>query len=306
MSKPNILLITSDEQRWDQIGCLGFGGLGTPCLDRLAKEGICLTRAYSASPTCTPARVSLLTGQYPSRHGAYAIGVTPDPFPRPMLPETLKAAGYSTSLIGKHHFVRRKHEDEQIGGERDDLNYYRQWHGPWLSFDEVQLGSGHTSSGNPSQHYHAWLADKDPDYHKHFPRLGGYAPKYGAWDLPHELSDSAWVSENVCNVIEKNKEEAWFCWANFQDPHGPWVCPKSYYDQVDEDSMPKRYAGFQAGEFDDRPAFYQQLFDADQEWGEKTFRVAGQEVRRCLWPRRLRRQRTCHYQSNGRHDAYAR
>ena len=42
--------------------------------------------------------------------------------------------------------------------------------------------------------------------------------------------------------------------------------------------MPKRYQGYQAGEFDDRPEFYQQVFDADEEWGEKTFRVAGEEL----------------------------
>jgi len=105
--QPNVLLITTDEQRWDQVGCTGLTGIGTPNLDRLAQEGVCLTRAYTPSPTCTPCRVSLLTGTYPSIHGAYCIGVNADPFPEALLPQTLAAHGYHTALVGKHHFVTR-------------------------------------------------------------------------------------------------------------------------------------------------------------------------------------------------------
>src|SRR5208282_2183196 len=65
---PNILLITSDQLRKDSMGVYNPGSAHTPNLDRLAADGIVFARAYTPHPTCTPARASILTGQYASRH----------------------------------------------------------------------------------------------------------------------------------------------------------------------------------------------------------------------------------------------
>jgi len=73
--RPNILLITSDQQHWNTLGCLN-PELKTPCLDRLASEGTLYQRAYCPNPTCTPTRASIITGKYPSQHGAYSLGTT--------------------------------------------------------------------------------------------------------------------------------------------------------------------------------------------------------------------------------------
>ncbi len=277
--RPNILLITTDEQRWDQMGCSGLTGIATPHMDRLAREGVSLTRAYCPSPTCTPCRVSILTGQYPSVHGAYSIGVTPDPFPRPLLPEALVRHGYFTAMVGKHHFVQRRVEDRQLGAPEGDMReYYRRWNGPWLGFDEVYASSGHTTAGNPKQHYQVWLEERAPDYARYFPALGGDAPDYGAWELPAGLSDSAFVADRISNIIEKKSGQPWFCWASFQDPHGPFVCPREWFERVDTDAMPAPYEGYREGEFDDRPEFYAKLHASDEEWGKKTYRIDGIEM----------------------------
>ena len=277
--EPNILLITTDEQRWDQMGCTGLTGIATPHLDRLAREGVCLTRAYCPSPTCTPCRVSILTGQYPSVHGAYAIGVTADPFPHPLLPDALSRHGYHTALVGKHHFVQRHLEDRQLGAPKGDtLDYFRHWHGPWLGFDEVFASSGHTRAGNPQQHYRIWLEERTPDYARHFPDLGGAAPQYGAWDLPSPLSDSAFVADRVSHIVRKERDRPWFCWASFQDPHGPFVCPRDWFERVDTERMPRPYQGYRAGEVDDRPGFYAQLYASDEDWGRKRYRLEGHEM----------------------------
>jgi len=69
----NVLLITSDQQHWNTLGCLN-SEISTPNLDRLAAEGIMCTRAYCPNPTCTPTRASMITGQYPSQHGAWSLG----------------------------------------------------------------------------------------------------------------------------------------------------------------------------------------------------------------------------------------
>ena len=69
-SKPNILLIVSDDQGYNDLGVLG-NGIITPSLDRLAREGTRLTSFYVAWPACTPSRAALLTGRYPQRNGIY-------------------------------------------------------------------------------------------------------------------------------------------------------------------------------------------------------------------------------------------
>ncbi|MFG0265005.1 MAG: sulfatase [Rhodopirellula sp. JB055] len=68
--RPNILLIVSDDQGYNDLGQLG-NGIITPALDRLANEGTRLTNFYVAWPACTPSRASLLTGRYPQRNGIY-------------------------------------------------------------------------------------------------------------------------------------------------------------------------------------------------------------------------------------------
>ena len=70
---PNILLVTLDQQHWQTLGCVNRE-IATPNLDRLAAEGTLFTRAYCPKPTCTPTRASVITGQYPSQHGAWSLG----------------------------------------------------------------------------------------------------------------------------------------------------------------------------------------------------------------------------------------
>jgi arylsulfatase A-like enzyme len=99
---PNILLITSDQQRWNTIGALN-PEIRTPHLDRLAQEGTLFTHAYCPNPTCTPTRASIITGLYPSQHGAYSLG-TKLSERVPTVGDEFARAGYRTALIGKAHF----------------------------------------------------------------------------------------------------------------------------------------------------------------------------------------------------------
>ena len=120
--KPNVLLIVSDDQGYNDLGLLGNGIL-TPNLDRLAEEGTRLTDFYVTWPACTPSRGSLLTGRYPQRHGVYDMirNEAPDygkkysaseyqvTFERiggmdtreVLLPQVLKEAGYVSGIYGK-------------------------------------------------------------------------------------------------------------------------------------------------------------------------------------------------------------
>jgi arylsulfatase A-like enzyme len=100
---PNIVIIFSDQFRADCIGAAGKNPMGlTPNIDEMAGRGTIFTSAISAQPVCAPARASIFTSQYPSRHGVWknAIPLAPG---STTLASTLRQAGYSTNYIGKWH-----------------------------------------------------------------------------------------------------------------------------------------------------------------------------------------------------------
>ncbi|MCC6418006.1 MAG: sulfatase-like hydrolase/transferase [Gemmataceae bacterium] len=264
--RPNILLITTDQQRWDHLGLLGTPGIRTPHLDQLAADGTHFGRAYTPSPLCIPCRVSLLTGQYPSSHHAYSIGMTVDPFPAPTLPTLLAAAGYHTKLVGKSHFVARPHEARHMAGGEPPPGFFRDWHGPYVGFQEVSASTGHTMNNEPDMHYRVFLEDAGVDFRPWF-RSGrkDYDHHWaGAWDIPAPYHDTAWVGGVTEEYITRRagSGKPWFCWASFQDPHEPFVCPEPWYSQVQADAL-RPYEGYRDGEFADRPGIYQRMLTRD-------------------------------------------
>ena len=72
-SRPNILLVMTDQQRWDSLGCYGFQGIRTPNIDRLAAGGTLFEHCYANNPICTPSRASLFTGKSVPGHGVYKL-----------------------------------------------------------------------------------------------------------------------------------------------------------------------------------------------------------------------------------------
>lgn len=102
--RPNVLVVVVDDLRWDELGAAGHPYLETPNIDRLAREGAMFTNAFHAVPLCSPNRASLLTGQFPSRHGVI------DNVARNLLsheletfPAAMREAGYRTAFLGKWH-----------------------------------------------------------------------------------------------------------------------------------------------------------------------------------------------------------
>src|SRR5438270_8088352 len=98
-----ILLVTTDQQRYDTLGCNGGTLARTPVVDRLAAEGIRYERAIPQSVVCMPSRSTILTGQHPTTHGVWMNGV-PLPVDAPSVAQVLHDAGYRTALVGKAHF----------------------------------------------------------------------------------------------------------------------------------------------------------------------------------------------------------
>lgn len=163
MKKPNILLITSDQQHWNTIGAFNKE-VHTPNLDRLVKEGTTFNRAYCPNPTCTPSRASIITGQYPSQHGAWTLG-TKLLEDRHTVGEDFKQAGYKTSLVGKAHFQPLRSTEDYPSLESypimQDLDFWRNFNGPFYGFEHVELTRNHTNEAHVGQHYALWMEEKD-------------------------------------------------------------------------------------------------------------------------------------------------
>jgi len=110
--RPNFVIIFTDDQGYQDVGCFGSPKIKTPNLDRMAAEGMKFTDFYSAAPVCTPSRAALLTGCYPPR-----VGGLPVLFPRSniglnpkekTIAALLRPAGYATACIGKWHLGHHK------------------------------------------------------------------------------------------------------------------------------------------------------------------------------------------------------
>ncbi len=102
--RPNVILVVVDDQRWDEFGAGGHPYLETPNIDRLAREGIQFTKAYTVSPLCSPNRASILTGQYISRHGIIDNLARNEASRRlNLFAKDLQEVGYRTAHVGKWH-----------------------------------------------------------------------------------------------------------------------------------------------------------------------------------------------------------
>lgn len=279
MPRPNILLITSDQQHYDTLGVTN-PRIRTPALDRLAREGVRLDRAYCNNPVCSPSRATIITGLYPAWHGCWTIGVKL-PEDVPTVGEIFRAHGYRSILIGKAHFqpLRSEPGSESLECQPTlrDLEFWRAFHGPWYGFDHVETARMHAFESHAGQHYALWLEEKGlrnwRDYFQPWPRREDNkyrGPQYTrgmmTWDLPEELHHSHWVGERTVAQIERavREEKPFFLWASFFDPHPPYAVPEPWASMYDmEDMEPGRFV---PGEMDDMPPHYRKTQEADPDF----------------------------------------
>lgn len=258
----NILLITSDQQRWDALGCVK-SHVKTPNLDALAADGILFERAYTVNPVCTPSRCSLLTGQYPSRHGCFHVGTSLPEQDCISVADILGDNGYFTALLGKSHFNACRDPDSiEAAPFIHNLDYYNQWEGPFYGFERVKLVIGHTSEPHAcGMHYGAWLREKGIPMGQHFD-IHDYNA-HGTWNLPEEAHGTYWVAEETIQAINHAQEldKLFFAWASFQDPHNPYVVPEPWDKLYDPVEIPDLSVPEESTE--GKPPFYESLQEGD-------------------------------------------
>lgn len=220
MTRPNILLLCTDQQRYDALGAAGNPHIRTPHLDRLAAQGARFTNCYTQSTVCAPSRGSLMTGRYPRHHGLWANGVDMDPAQQ-LFTAVLAEEGYDCGLVGKLHL------GSAFGGRieprlDDGFRIFRWAHDPYLR-----------SAGNE---YHSWLRRTFPEFFEQ-----AVVEKTRSVDeLPQEAHYSHWIAEETIEFLEHTRDPTKpFCLvANFFDPHHGFEAPPEFRDLYDASALP--------------------------------------------------------------------
>lgn len=242
--KRNILLITTDQMRFDALGCNGGRIARTPVVDGLAARGINYTRAHNQNVVCMPARATIITGQHVSGHGVWMNGVSL-PEDQPTLAHWLQRHGYRTALLGKAHFEPWLGDPQQFFENRmaamDNT-------GPHRGFDHMELAN-HFFEGH--SHYDRWMERHHPETKARFYPMvtdqgqntigRGETGAVQTWpmEVPRELYHTDWVADRTLAWLDSVGDDApWFCWMSFPDPHHPWDVPASELHRVDWRDVP--------------------------------------------------------------------
>jgi len=238
MKRPNVLVLTADQLRFDAVGWVGNTEVLTPNLDRLAAKSTSFLHHFVQNPVCMPSRASFLSGQYPGTIGITHMGV-PLPELLPLLPHYLAPYGYRTANIGKLHALPHANRDHRIPH-------------PSYGFDHLEISD---EPGPYEDAYRAWVRKKSP---KSLDAISlGLPPTAAIWQqtmgpfdsivhaedrLPlravpfpagDDLTHTAFVGEQTRAFIEQQGAQPWLCVAGFYSPHSPWVVPQRYLDLYD-------------------------------------------------------------------------
>jgi choline-sulfatase len=218
--RKNILFLLTDQHRWDSLGA-NAGLVRTPNLDAVAADGTRFTEAFTCNPLCSPARASILTGQYPHEHKVIVNiedfnGLSPMLNPaRPTFISRLKETGYNTAYIGKWHLGPA--DNKPTGLDK------------WL-----HLGLYYQMLKERGIDWDMWTEDKKT-------MTGPDATFFGKLPIPEELAPTAWVADRTINALDELAAgKAPFCiYASWYGPHFPTTIPEPFFSMYDPESIEK-------------------------------------------------------------------
>ena len=206
---PNVVIVFTDDQGYQDLSCFGSPNIYTPHLDQIAADGLRLTNFYAAQAVCSASRAALLTGCYPNRIGIKGalfpqskIGINPM---ETTLAEMLQEQGYKTGIFGKWHLGHLP-------------KFLPNNHG----FDEF-MGIPYSNDMWPVD-YEGNQVDKNHPKAKRYPQL----PFFKNFDVVKEiktLEDQAQLTteltEAAVDFIERNKDTPFFLYVPHPMPHTP-------------------------------------------------------------------------------------
>jgi choline-sulfatase len=231
--RPNILFIMADQMRGDCMGADGNKVIRTPNLDRLAAEGARFRCAYTSTPSCTPARAAILTGQSPWRHGMLGYYQVAERYPRE-LPRLLADAGYHCVGIGKMHY----HPQRNAHGFHRTL------------LDE----SGREQSIDFRSDYRSWFYSLEPNANPDLTGIGWNDYRAKTYALSEEMHPTHWTGQTAVNFLKSySGAQPFFLKVSFARPHSPYDPPARFMKMYENADMPERAIGEWSAR-NDRPA----------------------------------------------------
>lgn len=253
MTKPNILLITTDQQRFDTINAAGNPLILTPNLNFLCDRGIRFTRAYSDCPLCMPARATILTGRTGYTNGLTNNVEGIDPIDRrTSVAGLLTDVGYQTRLVGKTHFpkFRANYGFEHVEPCDD---YYRTMR-------------RHPERGIPMDH-----------------GLGQNNLEPGISTVSESNSLTHWIVDRSVEFLEtRDPTRPFFLWTSFTKPHPPLDPCLSYWELYRNRSMPEAVHGDWSRRLP-RDSAFKRFTDELNPWPERFSEETLRDVRRAYY-----------------------
>lgn len=262
--RPNFLVIMTDQQRSDWLGCYGHPVVKTPNIDSIADKGVRFTNFHTASPVCMPNRASFMTGRMPSVHGLRYNGCNLSRSANTFV-DVLAESGYRTASIGKSHLqeftgwksIWRQDEKERLIEEawsedgadylQEDPVYYPEgqhtdFQTPYYGFQHVDMVTGH--SVECGGHYRQWLQSNYPEWANTTDEAGELPHNYTCpqsfrTPMPEEAYPSAYIGNQATDWLAKNAgaEDPFFLFVSFPDPHHPFTPPGKYWDMYSPDQF---------------------------------------------------------------------
>ncbi|MEF2246676.1 arylsulfatase [Paenibacillus sp. IITD108] len=235
--KPNILFITVDQMRGDCLSVLGHPVVQTPNLDKLAEDGVLFTSAYSATPTCIPARAALFTGMSQRSHGRVGYEEHIPWTYEHTLPGELARAGYHTQCVGKMHVYPTRslcgfhhvvlHDGYMHYNRYNDRNTYAEHYN---ECDDYLNGLKKTAGASYD------LMDNGLDCNASTVAM--------PWHLEERLHPTNWaVTESIDFLRRRDPGKPFFLWTSFVRPHPPFDPPQAYFDMYLGEPMPDSPVG---------------------------------------------------------------
>ena len=218
--RPNILFITSDQQRGDALGVAGQSWLQTPTLDALARDGYYLTRCYSETPVCVAARTTWMTGQHPWAHGVFGNSRNAMN-PENTLPGVLTRHGYRTHGAGKFHFT----PDQRA------LNGFE---------STVICEEGRMPEGDD---YHHWLQTTPWAGLERAHGVGNNDIFAAPSPVPESHYVSTWTANEAISFLNQHQatepERPFYLHCSFTKPHSAYDPPRPYDQLYSPDEVPE-------------------------------------------------------------------
>jgi len=219
---PNIILIMTDQQRYDSLPCYGASTIQTPNFDRITQNGVVFEHCYCNAPICTPSRASIMTGKSVVGHGVDRL-YDLLPSTEVMFTRRLQQVGYQTALVGKLHVSSINFEAQQRNKD-DGFDVYEWCEEPSLNFD------------SPLNAYAHWLKQKDPAFYAEY-KAQGRNRKH----IPAHLHMTHWATERTMQFIQQaDKSRPFFCLMSLFDPHNGYdQYPQEMEKFVDLSKLPE-------------------------------------------------------------------